>query len=413
MLYGKGKNKMNKKNPYEYISGILQALASDKKRIGFLCGAGTSYARKDETAIYVPSIDKITEKTVAAIMSEAPKYMSAIESIKTEIDKPNIEKILDLIERKIEAVGTGILNGLVREDLVNLKESIQAHIFDSVSVISATTPQEEIKKLPHYDFARWIGKIDRKYPVEVFTTNYDYLFESSFEANEVPYYDGFSGSLSPFFHPLSVEDFSYLPRETKLWKIHGSLGWKITGNKVVRCKTDPSNKELLIYPSSLKYSNSKKMPYVSLIDRLCNFIEQEDSLLIVLGYSFGDEHINERIVTSLKRARNSHVYAFIYDKKNIDGKTKFDLVSEPRFESLANQSSRISFIGMNSVIIGGNHYEWYFDSSRPEVNGDFTKFMVLNEDKTFKELLLPDFVKFVEFITSMMSEIDLGESEHV
>lgn len=33
-------------DPSEYIKGIQQLLISDKKKIGFLCGAGTSLAKK-------------------------------------------------------------------------------------------------------------------------------------------------------------------------------------------------------------------------------------------------------------------------------------------------------------------------------------------------------------------------------
>ncbi len=403
---------MNNKNPYEYMSGVLQALASDKKRIGFLCGAGTSFAKKDETALFVPNILKMSDIIIEKIKSINSKLNEAILSIQHELGTPNIEKILDLIEKKIEAVGSSTLNGLNIVEFKDLKAIIETSIFDIVSVVSSNTPLSELQKLPHYSFAKWIGKVDRKYPIEIFTTNYDYMFESCLEVNNIPYYDGFTGSLTPFFHSLSVEDFTYLSHETKLWKIHGSLGWKMSEKKVVRCKTDPLNKELLIYPSSLKYSNSKKMPYISLIDRLCNFIQQEDSILIILGYSFGDEHINERIITSLKKANSSHVFAFVYDKYLKDGVTNYQLFEDEKYEFLANQSSRLSFIGMKSAFIGGMKYNWLFNASNSEINEDFRKFVKINQDNSFNELLLPDFVQFINFITSMMNQIDLKETNH-
>ncbi|MGS0973155.1 MAG: SIR2 family protein [Candidatus Izemoplasmataceae bacterium] len=403
---------MNSKNPYEYISGVLQTLASDKKRIGFLCGAGTSFAKKDESALYVPNIQQMSSIIIENIKLVSQKFNDGIISIQEEAGTSNIEKILDLIERKIDAIGLSTLNGLSVDEFKDLKENIEANIFDIVSVVSSNTTINELQKLPHYLFARWIGKADRKYPIEIFTTNYDYLFESCLEANNVPYFDGFTGSLAPFFYSLSVEDFTYLPNETKLWKLHGSLGWKILEDKIVRCKTNPSNKELLIYPSSLKYSNSKKMPYIAIIDRLCNFIEQEDSILIVLGYSFGDEHINERIITSLKKAHNSHVFAFVYDKYENEGIIKYQLLEDKKYEYLANQSSRLSFIGMKSAIVGGLKYDWLFNTNNTELNEDFTKYILLNEDKSFKELLLPDFVQFIDFITSMMNENDLEDINH-
>lgn len=401
---------MNIKNPSEYISGILQVLASDKKRIGFLCGSGTSFASKHQGNLYVPNINELTDNVLEAIKTgENQLVFNALESIVSEISNPNIETILDLIEKKIEAVGADKLNNLSKEGLTNLLGLLKSKIFDSVSVITLETSEEEIAKLPHNDFAKWIKKTDRKYPIEIFTTNYDYFFESAFELNEIPYYDGFTGSLSPFFNTLSVEDINYLPKETKLWKIHGSLGWKVHNKKVVRCKTDPKNKELLIYPSSLKYSNSKKMPYIALVDRLCNFLEQEDSILIIIGYSFGDEHINERIITTIKKSRNSHVFAFIYDEVIYENECTYFLENDTRFKDLADQSSRISFIGMQGAFIGGIFYKWYFDSEKLESTNDFSKYIKVKEDNTFEKLLLPDFITFTQFISSMISEANVGE----
>ncbi|MFA6377196.1 MAG: SIR2 family protein [Acholeplasmataceae bacterium] len=401
---------MSQKNPYEFISGISQVLASDKKRIGFLCGAGTSFAKNDATALNVPNINGITNRVVDKIKTEDSKFKTAIEEIVSEITDPNIERILDLLEKKIDAVGNSKLNGLSKEELICLRQKIHVDIYDIVSVISIDTPKEEIVKLPHNEFVKWIGRASRKYPIEIFTTNYDYFFESAFEINEIPYYDGFTGSLNPFFHSLSVEDFSYLPKETKLWKIHGSLGWKQVENRVIRSKSNSENKDLLIYPSSLKYTNSKKMPYVSLVDRLCAFIEQDEAVLFVIGYSFGDEHINERIITSLKKSHNSQVFAFIYDKKQNGESVGYQLQKDSIYMELGNQSSKISFIGMKTAIIGGKFIDWHIDSGKSSTSDTIKSIISLNEDETFNELLIPDFAKFVDYISSMVVRPSMEES---
>ena len=93
--------------------------------------------------------------------------------------------------------------------------------------------------------------------------NYDYLFEIGLEHNNVPYYDGFSGTYNPFFYSHSVDDFNYLPQQTKLWKIHGSLGWSVgEDGKIIRnalCENSGEhNNDILIYPSISKYEHSKK-----------------------------------------------------------------------------------------------------------------------------------------------------------
>ena len=62
---------------------------------------------------------------------------------------------------------------------------------------------------------------------EIYTTNYDMLFEMALEANYTPYFDGFTGSYEPFFSPESIETFpreeDFTSRWIRLWKIHGSL----------------------------------------------------------------------------------------------------------------------------------------------------------------------------------------------
>lgn len=42
----------------------------------------------------------------------------------------------------------------------------------------------------------------------------------------------------------------------------------------------PDQEDILIYPSTLKYKESKKQPFESLLDRLSNFLKQDDIILI-------------------------------------------------------------------------------------------------------------------------------------
>ena len=56
----------------------------------------------------------------------------------------------------------------------------------------------------------------------------------------------------------------------------------------------------LIYPSHLKYEESRKMPYLALIDQLNRFIRRKSSFLVMCGYSFNDGHLNDTIVNALK-----------------------------------------------------------------------------------------------------------------
>jgi len=161
-------------DPSEYIRGLQQLLISDKKKIAFLCGAGTSLSHKSSSCVNVPAIQTMTKNVEDEITTE-DKYERAIKEIKKEIGETNynIETLLTNIEEKRNIIGNGILNGLRRTDFDDLYGMIKEKIRELVSVHSLIHSNEDKNNLIHSDFAQWICQADRKYPVEIFTTNYD------------------------------------------------------------------------------------------------------------------------------------------------------------------------------------------------------------------------------------------------
>ena len=269
-------------DPSEYIKGLQQLLISDKKRIGFLIGAGSSMAKKDDNSLTVPSVWPLTNEIVSEL-SSTTEYKVLFEELKEElIDNFNIETILSNLEQKVNIVGKGMLNGLDKLGFERLIKEYKKKIKEKISIHNEFT-YKKAKSMVQVDFARWIGQVDRKYPIEIFTTNYDYLFELGLEYCNVPYYDGFTGGYKPFFNSESIEDMNFLPTQTKLWKVHGSLGWHIEEETKKIIRSNSKDDDILIYPSILKYNNSKKQPYESLMDRLSNFLKKDDSILIVSG----------------------------------------------------------------------------------------------------------------------------------
>ena len=329
--------------------------------------------------------------------------------------KVNIETFLSNIEEKKQIIGRGRLNGLLRADFDELVSETKKQIIDIVSVHETILDSGNINNLIHVDFAEWIGQAERKYPIEIFTTNYDYLFELGLEEKEVPYYDGFTGSYRPFFNSESIEDMCFLPKQTKLWKLHGSLGWYIdsqslgvTGNRVIKGNSDEDN--IIIYPSILKYDNSKKQPYISLMDRLSNYLRQPDSILIVCGYSFRDQHINERIITALRSNTLSHAYVLLHD--NVSNRS--DILK------IASENSGLTFCGQRDAVIGCKYGKWklknepdkedtinidtYFDEDGPSFED--TPLGTENKGKEIwtgeGKLIISDFAKFINFLHNMI-----------
>jgi hypothetical protein len=364
-------------------------------------------------------------ETIEVKMSKDAKYRTALDEIKEELkgatQDQNIETLLSNIEDKIRIIGTGTLNGLDKSQFEQLAKQIRDNIRDIVSVHDKFKGKEE-SLLIHFDFAKWIKSADRRYAVEIFTTNYDYLIEIGLESADVPYYDGFTGGYMPFFNSESLEDINFLPKQTKLWKMHGSLGLHEvvadSKRKIVRRGSD--SEDLLIYPSSFKYSNSKKMPYAAFMDRLNDYLKQDDAVLFVCGYSFGDEHINERIISALNTNSTSHVFVLCYDIEWENDMKRYTLTANSKLAQIAASSRRISVLGMRNAIIGSMYgtwklkrepdkndslnTQWFFDEDAP-INIEIEKETEEKGNELWTgegELVLPDFARFVDFLKNMI-----------
>jgi hypothetical protein len=417
---------MHTHDPREHIRGIHQILISDKKRIGFLFGAGSSFAT-GLPVVFVPAIEKMTETIVGEVEAHSAEFKTAIKEIQKETATAkvafNIETLLSSIEAKRAVIGEGMLNGLDSVGFSELAKLVKTRVVKLVSVHEMLGAADRMK-LAHARLANWVQKARRRFPAEIFTTNYDYLFEIALEGSGIPYFDGFAGSFEPFFCPEAVEDVEAYPHLVKLWKMHGSLGWTYRdGDKaVIRLQSAPED-SILIYPSHLKYNTSKKQPYVGLIDRLCAFLQQDDAVLFTCGYSFGDDHINERIVTSLRRGANSHVIAMYYDEMTTKGnKSVFglaDVTNSVRSLATHETGGKMSVYGLRHAVIGGKFGEWRL-RDEPKTTESIRVSQYFDEDAATPSeeagerkgderwegtgrFLLPDFRKLTEFLNDLSS----------
>lgn len=410
-------------DPSEYIRGIQQVLISDKKKIGFLFGAGSSLATKGEKSLTVPAIGKMTSEIVDEVGLLNGSFKTALEEIKEELEGIgfNIETILSKLELKLDVIGKSTLNSLKKDDFKALITAVKKCVRNKVSVHldgKKIVAKDIVSELVQTDFANWIGQAERKFPIEIFTTNYDFLFELGLEHNEIPYYDGFCGSLRAFFNPDSVEDLRFLPKQTKLWKIHGSLGWHFDKDTEKILRVSPDDDDILIYPSTLKYKDAKKQPYESLLDRLSNFLKQDDAVLFTCGYSWGDEHINSRIMSALRTHSTSHVIGLFFDK--------FDKIdANSKISKIGLDNSKISIYASRSAIIGCNYGEWKL-KSEPSKDDSVNIDLYFDEDAAIDttvnkntetkgkelwtgkgEFVLPDFSRLVKFLNAMVADNEI------
>ena len=144
------------------------------------------------------------------------------------------------------------------------------------------------------------------------------------------------------------------PRWARLWKLHGSVNWRIDNEtKVIfRSLEDATreHEELLIHPSHRKYDESRRMPYFVMMDQLRKFLRNDAQpvVLFLLGYSFSDDHINEIIAESLIANHRAAAFALQYQKlANYDAAVK-----------LARQISNLSVLARDSAVIRRKVGRW-------------------------------------------------------
>ncbi|MCY4305324.1 MAG: SIR2 family protein [Aestuariivita sp.] len=168
------------------------------------------------------------------------------------------------------------------------------------------------------------------------TLNYDTLFEQAFEELGIQYFDGFSGKASARFDPTVYGLDIYYPGDVtegrvrrfdkflQYYKLHGSLHWYVDGNGIYRAQhrdlsfaneyreSDPVTKATKlqsdeykhigsfgILPTSQKFMQTLDMPYAHLFRLFHARLNQPQTFLLVLGYGFGDDHVNRIIETAL------------------------------------------------------------------------------------------------------------------
>lgn len=252
--------------------------------------------------------------------------------------KATIEDILSHVRLLTEVVGNGTIDEFGKSELEKIEKSICEQI---TSAVNRELPDEET---PYHQLASWIGGIPRNNPVEIFTPNYDLLMESALESKNVPYFDGFVGSRKAFFDLHSIEQDNLPPRWVRLWKLHGSINWwNDSDNKVFRGYSESDSNKQMIYPSHMKYHESRKMPFMAMQDRLGKFLAYGQSVLITCGYSFSDQHLNEIILQRLLANPRAICFGLLYD--NIENYTEA--------MAFAKKTTNLSLISKNSVFCGG------------------------------------------------------------
>jgi len=393
--------------PYRRATDLLQRLAPGKMRIGFFIGAGCALAVQVPdgkiTKPLIPEIAGLT-KQVKGILDENKELKDVAKAawervIGRGIPTPTVEDVLSHIRTLTSLCGKGEIDGFSKDVLVDLDRIICDQVREIVSIPLPPS------NTPYHVLASWIQAIPRDKPVEIFTTNYDLLLEQALEEQRVPYFDGFVGSDSAFLDLESMAEDDLPARWARLWKIHGSINWWMTAKKKIRRSRDKvKGEQLLIYPSHLKYDQSRQMPYYAMLDRLRVFLRSDQCVLLTCGYSFGDEHINAYIAQGLSGNPNAACLGMIFN----------DLSNAPKAIELAKRHANLTLLATDGGVVGTVQRNWHstVKDANPAYSIAVGKELAEWRTKapaTQCKWLLGDFAALGQFLANQLSSRDIEQ----
>ena len=282
------------------MENLLQILATPKQ-VGLLIGAGVS------KACGLPNVEDLTKEVKKIIVNK--RFNELLDT------NDNVETILNKVQQlKTLITDDKSINDLNLKMIETIEKDIKEIIFKKLSI---EVPFEKIS-----DLVIWLNFINGENQKEIFTLNYDLLIESALEKNSLPYFSGFIGNVKPFFMADSVDDFTglYVKQSwTKLWKLHGSLNFKKSKADQIFIENNMNSEygDLLVYPSMDKYMSSRKAPFIAYLDRFRKYLLNNEKVLLILGYSFSDDHVNDILINGLNNNSRLSVFAFCYDEKTL------------------------------------------------------------------------------------------------
>lgn len=304
----------------------------ESRNLSFLIGSGCSLGvggiptmselAKGFSGLMEPEIEQLSATARTLILSS--EYKAILDELKINIEdepfKSNLETFLGTLY-SLKYYSEQIKDNNVLAKVEKIIKRTKDFILYQCLNVDNKEKDGEIKG-NYKNFYRKLSLRDSNLPKpNIFTTNYDLYSEKAMDELGITYTNGFSGFIERYFNPsifnyalaeqmdISSFKWSVIDSFIYLFKIHGSLNWvevedtkklfKINELQQSDFEFLRTQTNLMIYPSPIKQNASLGTPYSDLFREFQKRIAQNQSVLVTMGYSFGDEHINNLIYQAL------------------------------------------------------------------------------------------------------------------
>lgn len=308
----------------EQLSGALNA-----RNVSFLLGSGCSSFFRNDQQVGIPTMAPMAKIFLEEIgtdnnspyltQSERNQLKSGlgIDLSKQEYQR-NLERLMEVLfsaQLALKDADSQTLQAL-KTDVDSAIRKVKAYVLKSCSEGAFASGDNAVATLYQTFYQKLIFR-DRSLPRPwVFTTNYDLFNEVAMDRLGIPYCNGFSGVIERRFNPsvfryslaeqldISSRKWTAVDNFVYLCKLHGSVSWveddtTLFPIREMQGKPDGETSPVLIYPTPVKQNASFGSPYADLFREFQKQIVHEQSVLFTIGYSFGDEHINNIIFQAL------------------------------------------------------------------------------------------------------------------
>ena len=309
----------------------FQDLIDNRNKLVFLLGAGCSKCAD------LPLITDLTSQVLShsELGCKARKVLQAVSNNFPDETNAHIEhyisEIVDWLAIYQRRASLGATNNTMKvgntffqiDDLVETTHRIKqtiAHIIRRDVDISC-----------HRDFVKSVhrpvrtGRPRSSTPVDYLVLNYDTIIEDALALEQVLYTDGLEGGRTAWWREGIFTENKW---EARVIKLHGSIDWYELPNEPLPRRIgqhvdlrNSNDMPILIWPSSTKYKESQLDPFARLLEqarRALSSSRDVQCLLVICGYSFGDDHINLEVSRALyEKDADLTIVAFTKEDKPV------------------------------------------------------------------------------------------------